>query len=159
MALSRPSGREAPDLSPVAPGFDLGAFLPYRLAVAAARVSRAFADRYRLEFGLSIPEWRLIAHLAAASGPVAMRDIQARVDMDKSKVSRAAARLQSGGLVVKAGNPADRRSLTLSLTPEGRALVARLVPVADAFQAELLDRLGPEGAALGAALARLERLP
>lgn len=141
------------------PPFDLATFLPYRLSVAAARVSRGFAERYRRDFGLTIPEWRLLAHLSQSPGPAPMRDIQARVDMDKSKVSRAAARLQAAGLVAKAGNPADRRSLTLALTPKGRALVARIVPVAHAYQAELLARLGPAGAALGEALDRLAEAP
>ncbi len=69
--------------------FDLSAFLPYQLAVASARVSKGFAERYRAEFGLSIPEWRVLAHLAGGDA-VSVREIHARVDMDKSKVSRAA---------------------------------------------------------------------
>ena len=56
--------------------FDLDAFLPYQLAVAATRVSRAFAERYRAEFGLSIPEWRVLAHLSR-SGAVSVREIEA----------------------------------------------------------------------------------
>ena len=75
-------------------GFELTDFLPYQLAVAAGRVSRAFSDRYRAEFGLSIPEWRVLAHLSTADA-VSIREIHARVDMDKSKVSRAAARERS----------------------------------------------------------------
>ena len=49
------------------PDFDLAAFLPYQLAVVAARVSKGFADRYRAEFGLTIPEWRVLAHLAQSA--------------------------------------------------------------------------------------------
>lgn len=75
------------------PPFDLAAFLPCQLSVAASRVSRGFAERYRAEFGLSIPEWRVLAHLAQ-SDTVSVREIHARVDMDKSKVSRAAVRLE-----------------------------------------------------------------
>ena len=56
-----------------------------------------FARRYGAESGISIPEWRVLAHLAEG-GPVSVRDIHARVDMDKSKVSRAAARLEEAGL-------------------------------------------------------------
>lgn len=155
MVAPRPPSILPTDPGAAAAGFDLATFLPYRLAVAAARVSRGFAERYRREFGLTIPEWRVLAHLSAAAGPVAMRDIQLRVDMDKSRVSRAAARLEAAGLVAKAGNPADRRSLTLALTPAGRALMGRIVPLANAYQAELLARLGPAGADLGPILARL----
>ena len=48
--------------------FLLSQFLPYQLAVAAAHVSREFSTRYRREFGLSIPEWRVLAHIAAEDG-------------------------------------------------------------------------------------------
>lgn len=134
--------------------FDLAEFLPYQLTVAAARVSRAFAERYRTDFGLSIPEWRVLAHLSH-SGTVSVREIHARVDMDKSKVSRAAARLVAAGYIEKHENSADRRLIGLTLTPEGRALVARIFPIVRSYQAELIARLGPESEPLRRALAAL----
>ena len=136
------------------PDFDLGSFLPYQLAVAAAKVSRGFAERYRAEFGISIPEWRVLAQLAQA-GTVSVRDVEARVDMDKSKVSRAAARLEAAGYVEKRGNAADKRLLDMRLTEAGRALFARIVPVAETYQADLLTTLGPDGDGLRRALARI----
>ena len=138
--------------------FDLNAFLPYRLAAAAARVSRAFERRYRDEFGLTIPEWRVLAHLHAARGaPVSVRDIEARVAMEKSQVSRAAQRLADAGHIAKAAQDGDRRLLALTLTPQGQALMARLIPVALAFQAELQAELGAAAPGLEAALDRLNR--
>jgi DNA-binding MarR family transcriptional regulator len=135
-------------------GFALDEFLPYRLTVAAGRLSRDFAARYRERFGISIPEWRVVAHLAQ-SGRVSVREIHERVDMDKSKVSRAAQRLEAAGYVEKRVNAADRRLVELSLTPEGRAMMDELASVADAYQTELMTRLGP-GA--GAFLGQLGRL-
>jgi DNA-binding MarR family transcriptional regulator len=134
--------------------FDLSDFLPYQLAVAASRVSRAFAERYRAEFGLSIPEWRVLAHLAQ-SDAVSVREIHARVDMDKSKVSRAAAKLESAGLVEKRESPVDRRLLDMRLTAEGQALMDRIRPIADDFQAELVAKLADEAPAFRTALSRL----
>jgi DNA-binding MarR family transcriptional regulator len=142
-------------------GFDLDTFLPYRLAVVASRVSAAFAEVYGPRHGLSTAEWRVMAHLANASGPVSVREVFARVAMDKSKVSRAASRLELAGLIAKEEDPRDRRLVALSLTERGRAVMADLVPLARAFEARLLARLGPEeGAALARALERLglERL-
>jgi len=136
-----------------APDFDLSSFLPYRLNTAADGVSRAFARRYREEFGLSIAEWRVLAHLHAAQGqPVSVRDIEARAGMEKSMVSRAAARLTDAGHIDRAAQDTDRRLLHLTLTPQGRALMARLIPVALDFQAELVARLGPAAPGLVAAL-------
>lgn len=134
--------------------FDLSAFLPYQLAVASSRISKGFADRYRAEFGLTIPEWRVLAHLAQ-SDQVSVREIHARVDMDKSKVSRAAARLEAQGLIEKRENAEDRRLLDMRLTEKGRDLIARIVPIADAYQAQVIAQMGAEAPAFRGALLRL----
>ena len=135
--------------------FDLDQFLPYRLAVAASRVSRRFAARYEAEAGLSIPEWRVLAHLSA-SGAVSVRDITARVNLDKSIVSRAAARLEAAGHLRKSGHGTDQRLVVLELTEAGQALMTRLTRIADAYQAELLDQLGKDATAFQKALRKLE---
>ena len=127
--------------------FDLSQFLPYQLAAAAQRVSREFAETYRRDFGITIPEWRVLAHLAQ-EGAVSVRDIHFRVDMDKSKVSRAASRLEASGHVTKLANPDDRRLVALSLTPQGRALMDKLIPVALNYQQALVERLGPKAVGL-----------
>ena len=124
-------------------GFALDSFLPYRLAVVAQRVSAEFAGVYGRRFGLSTAEWRVLAHLANA-GPVSVREIFARVAMDKSKVSRAASRLETAGLIEKAEDPRDRRLVALSLTAAGRAVMAELVPLARDFERRLIARLAPD---------------
>lgn len=134
--------------------FQLDAFLPYRLSVAADRVSRQFAARYAAEAGLNVTEWRVLAHLDH-SGSVSVRDIHRRVDLDKSMISRAASRLQEAGLVRKSGDERDRRLVALELTPEGRALMKRLSRIAEAFQAELLAEIGNDAEALNRALDRI----
>lgn len=134
--------------------FDLTAFLPYQLAVASSRISKAFAERYKAELGLSIPEWRVLAHLAQ-SDAVSVREIHARVDMDKSKVSRAAARLEEAGLIEKRENPDDRRLLDMRLTAKGRNVIARIVPIADEYQAELLAMIGTHAPEFRAGLLKL----
>lgn len=136
------------------PSFDLETFLPYRLAVAAAKVSKAFAERYRSAYGLSVVEWRIIANLARGD-QVSIRDIFERVDMDKSKVSRAASRLERAGYIAKLANPNDRRLVALTLTPEGRELAAELLVMALDFQSEIETMLGDADAGLNAGLDRL----
>lgn len=123
------------------PPFDLDRFIPYRLAVAAQKTSEALARQYRDRFGISIPEWRVLAHLAAA-GDVSVRDIERRVAMEKSKVSRAASRLEEAGYVIKREAESDRRLVSLTLTGKGKALMRELLPLAEAYQREIEDRLG-----------------
>ena len=75
--------------------------------------------------------------------------------MDKSKVSRAAARLEEAGLVRKVGHAEDRRLVELSLTPAGETLMAELGEIARRFQDTLIAELGPDASVVDAALGRL----
>ncbi|MBI1219960.1 MAG: MarR family transcriptional regulator [Rhodobacteraceae bacterium] len=136
------------------PAFDLDRFTPYRLAVAAQRTSEELARQYRDRFGITIPQWRVLVHLAQ-SGDVSVREIEARVAMDKSKVSRAASRLEAAGYIAKTVNDVDRRLVRLILTPRGRALMAELLPLAAAYQREIEARLGAAFAGLEAGLQSL----
>jgi DNA-binding MarR family transcriptional regulator len=120
--------------------FNLDDFLPYRLAVTANRISKALGERYRRRFGLSIPEWRVLAHLSQAES-VSVREIHERVELDKSKVSRAAARLVADGIIAKRINSTDKRLLELSLTDKGRAIMSELVPLARDYETEILTKL------------------
>ena len=136
--------------------FQLDDFLPYRLAVAAAQISRRFAARYADEAGLTVPEWRVLAHLNH-SGTVSVRDIHTKGNLDKSMISRAATRLQDAGLVRKSEHETDRRLVSLELTDEGRHLMQRLGRIAEEFQAELLAELGEDAVAMNRALDRIAR--
>ena len=70
--------------------FHLDEFLPYRLSVAAGRVSRLFGRRYAEAFGLSIPEWRVLTVVGRFSS-ISPSTVGEATSMDKVKVSRAAA--------------------------------------------------------------------
>ena len=144
-----------PDSEAIAlPDFDLMRFTPYRLAVAAQETSEELARQYRSRFGISIPQWRVLVHLAHA-GEVSVREIEARVAMEKSKVSRAASKLESAGLIVKSVNAEDRRLISMSLTPKGRALMGELLVLAQSYQEEIEKRLGKSFAGFEQGLDRL----
>lgn len=137
------------------PPFILDRYSPYLLNRLAARISRRLAREYGERFGITIAEWRVLAHLAGSEG-ISVRDIEARVDLDRSKVSRAVNRLESKGYVDKLRNTDDQRLLILSLTPAGRGLFERIAPVALDFERRLLDGLSAgEREALFAAIDKL----
>lgn len=121
--------------------FSLDDFLPYQLAVLSAQISNEFSEIYSENFGLTVPEWRVVVHLYNA-GSVSVREIQARVGMDKSKVSRAATRLKKSGHITKETNADDRRLLKLALTTKGHALMKQIIPLANDFEDRLTQRLG-----------------
>ena len=121
--------------------FNLDDFLPYQLSELSRRVSAGFSNHYRDRYGISVAEWRVLAHLSQQEA-VSVREIHRRVGMDKPKVSRAATRLEAAGYITKVVNPNDRRLVELSLTPQGRDLIATLAPIAADYQARLMAALG-----------------
>ncbi len=125
--------------------FVLKDFLPYQLAVLAGRISAEFADLYRDKFDISVPEWRVVAHLSTDK-KISVREIFHRVDMDKSKVSRAADRLVARGYVIKRQNPRDKRLIELSLTAKGRDMLNEIGDIAARYQAGVLTGMAPETA-------------
>lgn len=134
----------------------LDAFLPYRLAVLANTVSRAFARRYEEEFALTIPEWRVMALLGASPGLTATEVAEA-TPMDKVAISRAVRSLADAGRLVAEEDREDARRQRLRLTPAGMTVYRRIVPLARDLEARLVADLSPrERAALTAMLDRLE---
>ncbi|SMR81869.1 DNA-binding transcriptional regulator, MarR family [Aliiroseovarius halocynthiae] len=120
--------------------FKLDDFLPYQIAVLSSRVSAEFSKHYREAYGISVSEWRVVAHLSQADS-VSVREIHKRVDMDKPKVSRAASRLEAAGYITKTINPSDRRLVELSLTDKGRAMIDALAPIAADYETHLTTLL------------------
>jgi DNA-binding MarR family transcriptional regulator len=120
--------------------FQLEQFLPYQMAVLSNSISDEFSKKYRDKFGISVSEWRVVAHLSQAE-KVSIREVYKQVQMDKSKASRAAARLEKAGYVLKKVNPSDRRLVELSLTEKGRAMHDEIGPMGVAFDVEILAKL------------------
>ena len=104
-------------------------FLPYRLSFTTNLVSERIATAYQTLFGVSIPEWRVIAHTAEHDG-ITQLEIGQRSRMDKVTVSRAAIALTKRGLLERKPNPSDKRSHRLVLTVAGRELYSKIVPKA-----------------------------
>jgi len=122
------------------PKLHLEKFLPYRLSVLSNTVSSAIAAAYFMNFGLSIPEWRVMAVLAANPG-LSAAEVTARTAMDKVAVSRAVAALLSAGRLRRTTVPADRRRTHLALTRAGESVYAQVVPMAIEYERSLVAPL------------------
>jgi DNA-binding MarR family transcriptional regulator len=136
-------------------GFKLEEFLPYQLAVTANRVSRIFAKRFADDFGLSIPEWRVLAVVGRfeSASPSMVSD---KASMDKVKVSRAVGTLVARGLLKQTQDPEDGRARVLRLTKKGLNAYQSLVPLARELEAQLSEGLSRQDwSALRKSLERL----
>ena len=136
---SRPAGSEKV--------WDLAAFLPYRLSVVSNSLSADLARLYADRYGLSVPEWRVVAILGAF-GRMTASEVVVRTAMDKVQVSRSVARLKEAGHLERQVDPEDRRRAHLSLTAAGQALYREVVPRAEARFERLLDGVSETDKAL-----------
>ncbi len=136
---------------------DLEHFLPYRLSVLSNTVSTALAGAYARRFGLSIPQWRVIAVLARTPG-LSAAAVAERTAMDKVAVSRAVAGLARSGRVRRTLAQSDRRRSVLTLTARGREVYMRIVPHALEYERRLLAELAPsEQSLFTTVLTRLQK--
>jgi DNA-binding MarR family transcriptional regulator len=107
----------------------LGDFLPYKLSTTSNAVSGRIAQEYRSRFGLSVPEWRVMAVLGD-TGAMTQRELTQHTVMDKVAVNRACKVLEDRGLAVRRPNAQDGRSHLLELTAEGKAMHGQIMPLA-----------------------------
>ena len=94
----------------------LAEFLPYQMSITSNAVSGRIALEYRQRFGLSVPEWRIMAVLGD-SGPRTQRELTRLTLMDKVAVNRACKVLEERGLAAREPNAHDGRSHLLQLSP------------------------------------------
>ncbi|QTH24234.1 winged helix-turn-helix transcriptional regulator [Rhizorhabdus wittichii] len=119
-------------------GLILDRFIPYRLSVTSNVVSDVISTAYEALFGLSIPEWRIVAVVAEQDG-ITQQGVCIATRMDKVTVSRATIALVDRGLITRAPNRADRRSRLLALSEAGRRLYADVAPKAIEFEERIFS--------------------
>jgi DNA-binding MarR family transcriptional regulator len=121
----------------------LDAFIPYLLSVTSNVVSDAVASSYQALFGLTIPEWRLIAVIAEDEG-ITQQQVGRRTRMDKVTVSRATIALVDRGLVERKPHATDRRSQSLHLTRAGHDLYDQVAPKALELEQRIFASFDPK---------------
>ena len=87
---------------------------------------------YDKRFGLTIPEWRVIAILGRFPGLSAV-EVAERTMLDKVAVSRAVTKLIKNGRLDREFADADRRRSILNLSEEGKRVHDEVAPLALQF--------------------------
>lgn len=125
------------------------------LAVIARlhRVANALTERlvavYR-RFGLSEPEFDLLATLRRSNdrSELLAGDLAAHTMVTTGGLTKRVDRLVDRGLVERVGTMGDGRRRSIRLTAAGRTLIDEAVAAHFANERRLLDRLGPDDAAV-----------
>lgn len=103
------------------------------LSASRAMVGLAARSLADLDADVTLPQYRALVVLASR-GPQRSVDISAELGVNPSTGTRMCDRLVRKGLIRRARTAGDRRSVRLTLTPAGRALVAEVI---DRRRAEL----------------------
>jgi len=115
-------------------------FLTYRLHVLNKLSERGSSERFQTKLGITLPEARLIGAVGAF-GPFSVMELARHANLDKSQASRAADALMRRGLMRRDASEDDGRVVLVSLTPEGRALYRKVMPVARKLNTECFGSL------------------
>lgn len=106
----------------------------YELAGASRRTSEALAGA----LGQTVARWHLMSVIS--DGPRSVAGAARRLGLARQSVQRIADRLLADGLAVAEPDPADARAPRLTLTPDGRRVLADLVERSDRARAAQLAR-------------------
>jgi DNA-binding MarR family transcriptional regulator len=126
----------------------IGHFLTFQLIRLANAAKSNVTRRYLADFGLSVPEWRLLA-MTIRFQPVRFSELVANSSMDKGQASRTLhAMIKRGYIASKSTAPGSRKAgdtaavpVILTVARKGRALYKAVLPVAQRNQARLLEKL------------------
>ncbi len=152
----RSNNTTAPEISVNPTEFRLEDYLPYRFSLLSNTVSQGIAHRYQTDHDITVTEWRVIVVLGRFPGSTASEVVE-RTAMDKVTISRAVKCLVDKGMVQRRTDPNDRRCMRIYLTRgKGKQVLESIVPLAAAYETELMSALSPEDQATLSSL--LEKL-
>ena len=112
---------------------DLGNYLPYLLNRVGFALVESFTAEALKDHGLSIDMWRVLAALSNNGGQRQV-DLSDMTSIDASTLSRLVSRLVRDALVTRTRSQTSNREVVVALSPKGRALVRRLIPIAQALE-------------------------
>jgi DNA-binding MarR family transcriptional regulator len=115
------------------------------LTAAHARITGQLSTALDQACGLSITDFEILLRLdqAAAAG-IRIGGLQSAIRLTQPALSRAVARLERRGYLARAGTADDRRGVLIAVTPAGREIFRRAVPVhAQTIRDLLLAPLAP----------------
>jgi DNA-binding MarR family transcriptional regulator len=126
-----------------------------------ASITRRLDAALQAKAGVSLGWYDVLVHVAEApSGRIRLRELEQRVLVSQSTVSRHAARMEAAGLLIRATPPTDRRSVEVHLTEAGVARLrqARVVVIAELRQRFVQGLTAEDASHLLRTLAGVRRL-
>jgi DNA-binding MarR family transcriptional regulator len=109
-----------------------------RMLSATNLVSREIRRRLRQEFGVTLPQFDLLAQLAREPAGLRLGQLSQRMMVTNGNVTGLVDRLEADGLVERGSAHGDARVTVAKLTPEGEAFFQRMATVHEGWVRELM---------------------
>lgn len=125
-------------------GLTVDNFLTTMMSQVVNALRRSITLPYAQEFGLTVPEWRVLSLLAHAK-TLPFAELVVQSTSDKALVSRTLRLLEKRGFVeLQSEGNTPRKKLTCSITAAGEALHDKVIPLARKNQAEAIRIMTPQ---------------
>ncbi|MDV8056443.1 MarR family transcriptional regulator [Rhodococcus sp. IEGM 1343] len=121
---------------------DIGGHVDAVLRASRVLVGIAASSIAAIEDAITVPQLRILV-LIDTRGPLGLGAVAGALKVNPSNASRACDRLIRAGLLSRSVSPADRRSITVTLTGEGKALVDSVNDHRRAEIGNVLDKMSP----------------
>ena len=108
-----------------------------RMLTCTNLIENHIRSRLRTECGITLPRFDLMAQLERFPQGLKMGELSKRMMVTGGNVTGITAQLVAEGLVVREGNPKDRRAYIVKFTPEGRNNFDRMAKAHELWLIEL----------------------
>ncbi len=113
-----------------------------RLLTASRTIEDEIGRRFRLEYGISLARFDLMAVLHRHDDGLTMSEVGRHLRVSGGNVTGLVDRLEKEGLVERQQHPSDRRSILVSLTKRGHDIFIAMAQHHKIWVAEILAWLG-----------------
>jgi MarR family transcriptional regulator, organic hydroperoxide resistance regulator len=117
-----------------------------RLEQSLLRIERALARierRCAVDTGLTVSQVRVLAQLGRSDSPITITDIAQEQCLAVSTMTRNVAGLKRRGWVIRNASLKDRRSVDITLSPEGELVYKRICEHRSCFLRSALGGMHP----------------
>ena len=129
-----------------------------RMLSCTTMIETEVRSRLRIEFGITLPRFDLMAQLDRHPEGLRMGELSKRMMVTSANVTGIANLLEQEGLVLREAVPDDGRAFTLKLTASGRRAFKRMAARHESWITELMGGLKEqERATLIALLSTMKR--
>lgn len=119
------------------------ASLPMALLQARETAMRLFRPMLA-EYGLTEQQWRVLRALTSQDAPLEAAELAERTFLLPPSLSRILVNLDERDLIVRADHPSDHRRALISLSDNGRRLVAVVAPESERRYNAIEAEFGPD---------------